>query len=320
VSVIVLGALAGAALWFSFPPVVPIKVEPPYVVARTTDPGQSFWLEVRTSQPVFEGQRIKLSFEASGATGMRFSLALGGAFVLANPKCEGVAFDPEAEKATIDDELWDPLTKYAQRRPGTGHLEGASWRQLIGSSAAESWAEDQDLIVARGVELTGSIEKEFKEAEASAPESFTLATATLTCTFQKSALVEELLYRYRVRAPDIVVSQGGRTGEGMMRVAYELEVKPTASSTTIRSSLGDATSHVVDGGVVTTYSTDWWSRGGTGDGAILQNGGSAVLEPQVAASWRNNSRLAAGVFATLAIAVASAGIASRVENSKWASK
>lgn len=320
ISVFVLSSMAAALLWFSFPVAVPRTGNPPFAIALTSDPGGSLWLKARTEQALLDGDRVKLSFEIAGNAGSKAAFALGGSFVDARPNCEGLAFKLEERVAVEGEDVWNVLVRYAQRRPGTGPLDGASWRELISEPAAKTWAVGQTLLIARDVELIGPTERSFRESDTSAAEYFSLGTATVTCTFDKEAMVEQALYRQRVRAPDLVASHSARSGDGVVQVAYQLDVKPSTSSVTLRSSLGDATSRVDDDEVVTTYTTDWWSRGGEGARTALQSGGSISLEPQVAAGWRSASRLAAGVLITVAIAIATAAIAVRVDNSKWGSK
>ena len=302
------------------PPAVPLKTEPAFAVASSAHADGSIWMEVSNPRPMVDGTRVAMTFDVYGDPGTSATFVLGGAFPSADPRCNGSAFDLAKEMIGEADDLWLTLSAYAQRRPGTGHLFDASWRAPTPEEDANEWLATQPLLIDRDVVLTGTVEKQFVGNAGTEPKQLELATARLTCTFDESALESRALYRHAYRAPDLVVAQSDRGGDGILRVSYTLEMRSVSTVITNRGTVEETAKKVDNGAIVTQYAADWWSSGGDGAAAILQTGGLVVTEPQSASGWRSWSRLAGGVFATLALAVATTAIASRVNKANWAAK
>ncbi|MBN9225456.1 MULTISPECIES: hypothetical protein [unclassified Microbacterium] len=312
------------ALWVSLPPDVATKQDPPFVAVVSPAADGSLWLDVKTASVIAmtaPGDRIELTMEISGVEGSTVSLILGGSFVDADPNCSGIAFSMEELILTEDDAEWDALVAYMQRRPGTGVIFDKVSVSTIDREKVESALSATDLFGSRGVVLTGATTKSWQADESSEETQFNLASAKVTCSFSRSALVDQWLYRHRFRAPDLVVAQAGQSGDDLLKVQYNFDARASEPTSSSRSTFDESPSRVDAGGdVITAYADDWWRRFSTERDGITISGGTVVWEPQQAQDFRNGARLAAGMLASLGVAVTVAVVAYLVGRSRWATR
>ncbi|WES64616.1 hypothetical protein P0L94_00770 [Microbacter sp. GSS18] len=322
---VALAAIALGLLSLSQPPIFSLREDVPFIGVQTGGKTGPLWLDISTPEPISAddpSSRFEITAEVLGKPGSVAHLVIGGSLAAADPTCSGMAANVgEPERINSDDDLWPMLTAYNERRPGTGRIFGVAGIDARAKDEAESWLREQDLFIARNVSLAGSVTREWQPDDSTEMTSYELGTATMTCTFDRSALTQELLYRTRFRGIDLIVAHSSQDGDNLLRVDYDLEIQSDEPIRFYRSTFTSSESRIDESrDLITSYTGDWWARNYTGEIGITLAAGATHWEPSDAPGWRSRSQLFAGLFASLSLATLSAAIAYGVSRSSWGTR
>ncbi|MBT9607478.1 hypothetical protein [Microbacterium sp.] len=319
-----LGLLSWGALALSVPIPVPSFSDPPFILATTDSPHNSVWLNVTSSRPFSAesgDEKIELVIDVLGEPGSAIDLALGGTFSADNTTCASYAVDLEPAIAGAEFDMWDPFVRYLQRRPGTGNLFNVTGVNSRSRADAEAMGTGAELLLGESLVLSDTSRRAWQSSASSEVRSYELASARITCSVSRSALVESWLFRDRFRAPDLVASSASTKPEDVVKVEYRLEASSSGALNTSAATFSDTERNVDDdGSIVSSYADDWWVYGREGVSGISLTGGSIIWEPAEFTMARNWARLIAGLLASITVAVSTATVIFWSRDWQWISK
>ncbi|WP_156043886.1 hypothetical protein [Cellulomonas sp. URHE0023] len=290
-------------------PVVATPSDFSYIAVVSEQSGGSLWLDVATNTPIdIRGDDvIQLTIAVSSDRDAPIRLIIGGPISRGISTCVGngahVTDSAWADRSTISPLDADSLMKYWRHRPSTGTLFGYERTYSESDASAQKWLDGQQFLTTNVVPAVPD-SKQF-DGDSDGVKSIDVKSATLQCSIDRTSIVANNKYVSAIREPDLVATAAEQAGEGPIQISYSTSVQFKQQMRRISNTFPDAAEHVQQDGVtrLVTYSGNWWIRNQAGSTGTAITGPVVTVEPTDRQNWRTYSRLLAGFFASVTIAI-----------------